>query len=82
MVRKQLLHNLSKTSDFGLILDWKFHIKNKWVSAYTPYLVNEIIRRFDPIIISSQRQYDFFKKKLKQILTFEPEWAAPRINMI
>lgn len=77
---KLIRKNWGNKSDFGLVLNWDFHIKNKWVSAYTPYLVNEIIKHFNPIIISSQRQYEFYKKRLRRILAFEPEWAAPRIN--
>jgi hypothetical protein len=80
MFIKQTIKNLINKSDFGLILDWEFHCKNKWASAYTPYLVNEIIRYFNPIIISNQSQYEIYKKKIRRILAFEPEWAAPRIT--
>jgi hypothetical protein len=80
MMLKPMINNVSNKSDFGLVLNWEFHVKNKWVSAYTPYLVQEIVNQFNPIIISSQLQYNFHKKNLKYILSFEPEWAAPRIN--
>jgi hypothetical protein len=65
---------------FGLILDWNFHAQGNWVSAYTPHLINEIVREFNPLIISSQLEYNLYKRKLRYILTFEPGWAAPRIK--
>ncbi|MDO8445561.1 MAG: glycosyltransferase [Deltaproteobacteria bacterium] len=72
--------NFGKRSDFGLVIDWKFHLKNRWVSAYTPYLVNAIVQQLNPIIISSQMEYEIYKKKLKYILSCEPGWAAPKIS--
>ncbi|MDD2366341.1 MAG: glycosyltransferase [Desulfuromonadaceae bacterium] len=74
------IKNIFGKSEFGLILDWTFHCRNKWVSAYTPFLVNEMLRQFEPIVISSQSQYNHYKKKLRYLFSFEPEWAAPRIN--
>jgi len=79
MILEQIINNAINKSDFGLVINWRFHLKNKWVVAYTFYLVNEIVKQFNPIIISSQRQYDVHKKRLKYILAFEPEWAAPSI---
>jgi len=49
------------------------------VSAFSPYLVDAIIKEFNPIIISSQSEYWFHKEKLKYILSMEPGWAAPKI---
>jgi hypothetical protein len=79
MVRN-FLKNWKNDSNFGLVINWSFHVRNKWASAYSPYLVSETIKRFKPIIISSQTQYNFFRKRLRYILSFEPGWAAPRIK--
>jgi len=75
-----LLSNLSTRSDFGLVIDWKFHLKRKWVSAYTPYLVDAIVAAFNPVIITSQLSYALHRKRLKYILSFEPGIAAPKIK--
>ena len=69
-----------KISDFGLILDWKFHKRKRWVSASMPFLVDEILAEFAPVVISSQRQYNYCKRHLKFIVAFEPGWAAPLLN--
>ncbi|MDF1579414.1 MAG: glycosyltransferase [Desulfuromonadales bacterium] len=77
---KNFFRNLGKKSDFGLVLDWNFHVRNKWVSAYTPYLVNAIITEFDPVIIDSQLIYNLKKDNLKYLLSFEPGIQSPRIT--
>ena len=76
----ELKQSYLKRSEFGLVLDWDFHRRNRWASAYSHFLVEAIINAFDPVIISSQRQYDFHRKRLDCILSFEPGWAAPRIQ--
>ena len=70
----------SKQSEFGLIIDWNFHKKNKWVCALTPYLVKAIINEFNPVIISNQLDYNLKKRKLKYIISMEPGWAAPKLR--
>jgi len=76
---KQAVKNFRKESRFGLVLDWGFHKRNAWVSAYAPFLVNEMLRQFDPVIISSQWQYDLHKRKLDYLFSFEPGFASPAI---
>jgi hypothetical protein len=83
-VSKNLIRNLLQSfrsqSGFGLVVDWGFHLKNKWVSAYTPFLVDAIVRELNPIIIDSRLSYLIHKKKLKYILSFEPGISAPAIT--
>jgi hypothetical protein len=78
--RAMRFKQLAKKSEYGLVLNWKFHKENQWVSAFAPYMVREILRVFDPIIISSQLDYALNKKKLKFIISMEPGWAAPKIS--
>lgn len=87
MVLKRLYANLKRTcanarlqSDVGLVLDWHFHSQRKWVSALTYFLAEEIIKAFQPVIISSQLDYELNKKRLRYIISMEPGWAAPRIK--
>lgn len=68
------------SSDVGLVIDWKFHRQNRWVSIFMPQLVRSFVDKFSPHIISSQLEYDLLKKKLKLIISMEPGWAAPRIK--
>ncbi len=75
-----ILRNLINKSDFGLVINYKFHTSGKWVSALTYYLVEEVINEFNPIIITSQHEYNRYKKRIKKILSMEPGWAAPKIN--
>jgi glycosyl transferase family 1 len=77
---EQLKRSYLKRSAFGLVLDWDFHRSNRWASAYSSFLAEAIIAEFDPVIISSQQQYDFHRKRLSCILSFEPGWAAPHIR--
>jgi hypothetical protein len=72
--------NLFNKSKIGLVLDTKFHRKNRWVSAFTPYFIEAFIKEFNPIIISSQLSYEWHKKKLKHVFSLEPGWGAPMIK--
>lgn len=74
------LKNSINKSPFGLVINWRFHIKNRWVSIFAPHLVKEFIKTFNPLIISSQVEYNLLKRKIKYILSMEPGWAAPKIN--
>ncbi len=73
-------NQLWKKSEFGLVINWDFHERNRWVSALTPYLVNALIEEFHPIIISSQLEYELHKRKIKYIISMEPGWAAPKLK--
>ena len=75
-----ILKKFSKKSDFGLIIDWKFHKNNGWCVALTPYLINSILKEFNPIIINNQDEYNKNKDKLKYLISVEPGWAAPVIK--
>lgn len=76
----KIIDNFKKLTNFGLVISWKFHQENKWVSALTPYLVNEIIKEFNPLIISSQLEYEIFKKRIKFLISMEPGWSAPKLR--
>jgi len=67
-------------SRFGLVIDWRFHQANRWVSALTGFLVDAIVATFRPVIISSQFDYWRHKRHLDCIVSLEPGWAAPRIR--
>ena len=51
------MDNIKKNNKVGLVINWRFHKKDKWVSPLTPILINEIIKTFDPLIISSKFKY-------------------------
>ncbi len=72
--------NLFKNSEVAYVINWKFHKKNKWVSALTPYLINEIVRNFTPLIIENQFEYSLNKKKIKYIISSEPGWSSKFIT--
>jgi hypothetical protein len=74
------LFQIFKKSDWGLLINWKFHEQNRWVCAQTPYFINAIIREFNPIIISSQLEYELHKRKIRNIISMEPGWGAPKIK--
>lgn len=76
----QMLHHHRKDSRFGLVIDWRFHQKRRWVSALTGYLVDAIVTAFQPVIITSQFDYWRHKRHLDYIVSMEPGWAAPRIR--
>ena len=75
-----ILKQLRKKSEYGLVINWKFHSRNQWVSIFSPFMVKAIIEAFDPIIISSQLEYELHKKKLRVIISMEPGWAAPKLR--
>jgi hypothetical protein len=74
------LRDRFSTSVYGLVIDWRFHRRNRWVCALSPYLVEAIVETFKPIVISSQSDYDRSRKHLRFIIAMEPGWAAPRIR--
>jgi len=57
--------------DVGFVVDWQRYRNNGFVSAMTPFLVEAILKEFRPIIISSQADYNWHKKKLKKIISIE-----------
>ncbi|MEQ8561492.1 MAG: glycosyltransferase [Cytophagales bacterium] len=65
-------------SEIGLVIDWEFHKRNGWYVALTQYLVNSIVKTFKPKIISNQKSYDRYKKRLKHI--FSIELGVPKIK--
>lgn len=77
---RMIFKNLGKKSRIGLVINWSFHKKDKWVSAYSPYLIRALIKEFDPIIITDIFTYKLFKNRLDYILSMEPGWAAPFIK--
>lgn len=70
----------NKQHEIGLVIDWKFHKGNKWVSTFAPHLVQAIIKEFNPVIINSQHKYQWHRKKIKCIISMEPGWAAPKLT--
>jgi hypothetical protein len=66
-----IIKNLFKKSDFGLVVDWNRFRNNGFYSATTPYLIDDIIRVFNPIILTSQEDYNKNKQQLKSILSME-----------
>lgn len=79
MANKLIYQNLFNKTEVGFIIDWKFHKANKWVSAYSPFLINAIINEFNPIIITSQKAYNNYRNRLKYVISMEPGFAAPKI---
>ncbi len=75
-----LIKNFKNKTNIALVINWNFHKKDKWVSITAPYFVNAFIKEFNPLIISSQLEYELFKKRIKYIVSMEPGWAAPKIK--
>jgi len=67
-------------SEYALIIDWRFHKRRKWVSIFAPYMVQAIIREFNPVIITSQREYEKHKRILRYVVSMEPSWGAPQLH--
>ncbi len=74
------LKNRFNDSLYGFVIDWSFHKKNRWVSAFTPYFVQAVVEAFQPVIVTSQEEYFQYAKRLKYIISMEPGWGAPRIS--
>jgi hypothetical protein len=64
----------------ALVINWRFHKKNKWVSAFSHYFVEAFVAEFNPIIISNQLKYNYYKKRVTHLVSMEPGWAAPRLR--
>lgn len=75
-----LLTQLINNTNVGLVINWKFHQENRWVCAISKFLIDSIVKEFNPVIISSQIEYEIYKRKLKYILSLEPGWSAPKIS--
>ena len=79
-MRRNIKNIVNISSEYGLVIDWKFHAEKRWVSNFPAYLVERYNQEFRPVIISNQFKYDLYKKRLKFILSMEPGWAAPKIS--
>jgi len=75
-----IIKNIKNKADVALVINWRFHTKDKWVSITAPYFVKAFIKEFDPLILSSQVEYELFKNKIKYIVSMEPGWAAPKLK--
>ena len=61
----------------GLVLNRQFHEQNKWVSATTFHLVEELKKRFDCLFIQNQKDYEQNLGDIDVLASMEPGWAAP-----
>ena len=64
----------------GLVLNRQFHEENRWVSATTYHLVEELKRCFQCVYIENQQDYEKCLGDLDGLLSMEPGWAAPRLE--
>ena len=66
----------------GLVLNRQFHEENRWCSATTYHLVEELKRRFQCVYIENQQGYEKCLGDLDVLLSMEPGWAAPRLEFV
>jgi len=66
----------------GLVLNRQFHEENRWCSATTYHLVEEIKRRFQCVYIETQQEYEKCLGDLDVLLSMEPGWAAPQLKFV
>jgi FkbM family methyltransferase len=66
----------------GLVLNRQFHEENRWCSATTYHLVEEIKRHFQCVYIEDQQDYEKCLGDLDVLLSMEPGWAAPRLEFV
>lgn len=71
------MHNQSSV---GLVLDIDFHRQKKWCAVVSYYLIEAIIAEFDPVIISSQQDYDRSKKTVRYLISLEPGFCSPTLR--
>jgi len=67
---KKRLGQRKKESPYGLVLNWGLHKRGQWTVAEYPYFVEQFIDRFDPVIITSQNEYDQRCESLDYIFAF------------
>jgi len=65
--------------NLGIVLMCGF---DNWVSVLTPRLIDSLLQNFDCYYISSQYDYNtaLMHLDLDAILSFEPNWASPKLN--
>lgn len=59
-----------KSSRYGLVLNWGLHQSDNWTAACYPVFVERFIKRFDPVVITGQREYDRRAEELEHIFAF------------
>jgi hypothetical protein len=59
-----------KSSAYGLVLNWGLHQRDHWTAACYPFFVEQFINRFDPLIITSQKDYNRHAEELDYIFAF------------
>lgn len=60
-----------KRSEYGLVINWGHHFQNNWPVAVYVFLVNELIKKYDPVLVTTQRAYERHKDDLEYIISFE-----------
>ena len=73
-------NNFIDNPKIGLIINYNFHLQNNWVCANSFHLFDQIIKRLNCRIISSQKEYDKNYENLLVTISAEPGWAAPKIK--
>ena len=67
-----------KKSQFGVVVNWPFHLENRWVVAGTGFLVDALVSDFNSVIISTQDDYERHKQDLTHIVYIAR--GVPEIN--
>lgn len=68
--KKKALEQRNKNSRVGLVLNWGLHQRGDWTVAEYPFFVRKFIKKFDPVIITSQKEYDRHRGQLDNIFAF------------
>lgn len=72
---------MRKNSKYGLVVNWGHEKQNNWPVAVYPFLLRGLIRKFDPVLITTQRSYERHKAKLEYVISFEScSRKAPEIT--
>jgi len=65
----------------GLVLDYDFHKDGRWVApTCTPRLVDELIKRFNCVLMTKQAEFDRYYKEVDFLISMEPGWASPVLD--
>ncbi len=65
----------------GLVIDRRFHEENRWCSATTFHLVEALKSGFDCVYIQNQRDYEEKLGDVDLLISMEPGWASPVLEL-
>lgn len=68
------------SSQYGFVIHWNQYKQGRLGIAQTPFFVEAFVDEFDPVVLTTQRSYEYHKNHLDAIFMYMPGGRAPLIE--